>query len=49
MTSTIFSIAILGGIALLLCVGYPLATIAAYPIYRWLGGRQSFRKYMRDM
>jgi hypothetical protein len=44
-----YGAALLGACCLTLSVGYPLCAAIAYPLYRFLGGRRSFRNFMKEL
>ena len=44
-----FFIGIIAAFFIIIGVGYPLCAAIIYPIYRALGGKQSFFDYMKDI
>ncbi|MBQ9168901.1 MAG: hypothetical protein IJX67_10925 [Oscillospiraceae bacterium] len=38
-----------GATCLIFGVIYPAAMVAIYPVYRFLGGRDSFREYIKHL
>lgn len=38
-----------GAICLLFGVAYPVCAIIAYPFYKYFGGRDSFREYIKNL
>ena len=40
---------LVGGLCLILGVVYPACAILAYPLYRFMGGKQKFLDYMRNL
>ena len=44
-----FFIGIIAAFFIIIGIGYPLCTAIIYPIYRLLGGKQSFFDYMKDV
>lgn len=37
------------GILVVLGAGYPLISMACYPLYKWAGGKQTFREYVKSI
>ena len=44
-----FFIGIIAAFFIIIGIGYPLCAAIIYPIYRALGGKQSFFDYMKDV
>ena len=44
-----FFIGIIAAFFIIIGIGYPLCAAIIYPIYRALGGKQSFFDYMKDI
>ena len=44
-----FFIGVIAAFFIIIGIGYPLCAAIIYPIYRALGGKQSFFDYMKDV
>lgn len=49
MTGTVELLVVLLGLCVLFGVVYPLCSALVWPFYRLRGGKDSFRKWMREM